>query len=115
LKEKNYKKKKIIGIWNKLANKLNKIQLGNRIKLDVGGTIFATSLSTLTFIKGTFFEVMFSGRWEPKKEEDGSFFIDRDPIVFRYILNFLRGEEIKIDKLSEDEKEMLLSDAKLKN
>lgn len=36
-------------------------QLPNRIRLDVGGKIFATTLSTLTSMKGTFFEGMFGG------------------------------------------------------
>jgi hypothetical protein len=33
--------------WINNSNKLAKIQLKERIKLDVGGTIFATSLQTL--------------------------------------------------------------------
>lgn len=32
-----------------------------RVRLDVGGQIFATSKSTLTSVKGTFFDAMFSG------------------------------------------------------
>lgn len=35
---------------------------------------------TLTLVKGNYFEALFS-RWEPRKEEDGSVFIDRDPKV----------------------------------
>ena len=35
---------------------------------------------TLTLVKGNYFEALFS-RWEPRKEEDGSVFIDRDPAV----------------------------------
>ena len=33
---------------------------------------------------------MFSGRFDSKPAEDGSYFIDRDGTHFRYILNYLR-------------------------
>jgi hypothetical protein len=83
--------------WNALQKKLNDTQLDTRIKLDVGGQIFATSLQTLTSKKGTYFEAMFSGRWDLKKQDDGTYFIDRDPFVFRHILNFLRGDPIPLE------------------
>ena len=35
-------------------------------------------------------QAMFSGRFDTKPSEDGSFFIDRDGTHFRYILNYLR-------------------------
>lgn len=41
---------------------------------------------------------MLSGRWPLKPEDDGSFFIDRDPKAFSLVLQCLRGE--KIDKHS---------------
>jgi len=85
--------------------------MGSIIKLNVGGTLFTTSVSTLTSIKGTFFDSMFSGRWEPKKDEDGCFFIDRDPIVFRHILNFLRDHEIDLEQLSTSKQKSLLKDS----
>jgi hypothetical protein len=100
--------------WEVLANKLNKaqIRLGvNRIKLDVGGQIFATSVSTLTSEKGSFFEAMFSGRWEPKPEDDGCYFIDRAPTVFGHILNYLRGQLPTLDMLSTKELQLLKEDA----
>jgi hypothetical protein len=54
---------------------------------------------------------MFSGRWETTIGEDGCIFIDKDPFVFRHILNYLRGEKIPFDKLSEEELERLKDDA----
>jgi len=70
---------------------------GQRIVLEVGGTRYTTSLSTLTKHPESILGVMFSGRHdlEPMKCSDGSFFIDRDGTHFRHILNYLRdGEDV---------------------
>ena len=45
---------------------------------------------------------MFSGRHELKKEPDGSYFIDRDGIHFRHILNFLRDGQVDAETLPKD-------------
>ena len=37
---------------------------------------------------------MFSGRFDSKRAEDGSYFIDRDGTHFRYILNYLRTGQL---------------------
>ena len=69
---------------------------GPRIRLDVGGTHYSTSHSTLTKYPESMLGIMFSGRHDLKTMqcEDGSFFIDRDGTHFRFILNYLRdGEE----------------------
>ena len=39
---------------------------------------------------------MFSGRFDMKPSEDGSFFIDRDGTHFRFILNFLRTGKLTL-------------------
>ncbi|PFX14186.1 BTB/POZ domain-containing protein KCTD6, partial [Stylophora pistillata] len=39
---------------------------------------------------------MFSGRFDTKPDEDGTFFIDRDGTHFRYILNYLRTGELVV-------------------
>ena len=66
-----------------------------RIMLDVGGTCYSTSCSTLTKYPDSTLGVMFSGRHdlEAIKCSDGSFFIDRDGTHFRHILNYLRDGE----------------------
>ena len=63
-----------------------------RIILDVGGTRYSTSCSTLTKYPESVLGVMFSGRHDldAMKCSDGSFFIDRDGTYFRHILNYLR-------------------------
>ena len=41
---------------------------------------------------------MFSGRFDTKPSEDGSYFIDRDGTHFRYILNYLRTGQLIVPK-----------------
>jgi hypothetical protein len=65
------------------------------ITLNVGGNKFTTTLGTLTSLPGTKLALMFSGRFEMKAAEDGSYFIDRDGTHFRHILNFLRDKSFK--------------------
>lgn len=73
---------------------LHVIQEG-RVKLDIGGNHFTTSLLTLTKESESMLSAMFSGRHPLKTEADGSYFIDRDGTHFRYILNYLRDGCIK--------------------
>lgn len=65
----------------------------SRIKLDVGGNRFTTSLATLRLFPDTMLGAMFSGRHVLHQDEDGYHFIDRDGTHFRYILQFLRSPE----------------------
>ncbi|XP_062522752.1 uncharacterized protein LOC134197438 [Corticium candelabrum] len=84
--------------------KLQKFQ-GKPIKLDIGGFIFKTSLETLRKDTDSMLASMFSGRFVMKEQEDGSYFIDRDPTHFRFILNFLRTGKVIIphDTIARDE------------
>jgi len=77
--------------------KLENVQVGTTIVLDIGGDKFKTNLSNL-MKAGTdsVFTHMFSGNWKLQAAEDGSFFIDRDGTHFRYILNFLRTGELVV-------------------
>lgn len=77
-------------LWAALTQKLAHVHFPKKVKLDVGGTIFATSIETLTKISDTVFWAMFSGRWETSLDEQGAYFIDRSPIVFDIILDFMR-------------------------
>ncbi|KAL6043900.1 BTB domain-containing protein [Balamuthia mandrillaris] len=71
-----------------------------RIKLNVGGTLFVTSRATLTHMP-SMLQSMFSGRFSLEADkEDGSFFIDRDPTHFRFILNYLRDSHVELPSLS---------------
>jgi hypothetical protein len=74
-----------------------------KIKIDVGGTIFSTSLATLQRDPNTLLAAMFSGRHEIElDEEDNSYFIDRDGTFFRFILNFLRDGYVEQGVLPND-------------
>lgn len=60
------------------------------IRLNVGGISFTTSLDTLLSDENSMLALMFSGKYNVEKDEEGRYFIDRDGTHFRYILNFLR-------------------------
>ena len=66
-------------------------EVDEEINLNVGGTLFTTSLATLTRFPNTMFGAMFSSRHELQKNVAGVYFIDRDGRHFHEILNFLRG------------------------
>ena len=51
------------------------------------------------FHPGSMLHAMFSGRFDTKPSEDGSYFIDRDGTHFLYILNYLRTGQL-IAKIS---------------
>jgi len=58
------------------------------VKLNVAGTIFITKKSTLT--QSHFFKTLLDDEKFADKKEDGSYFIDEDPVLFRHLLNKLR-------------------------
>jgi len=64
----------------------------DRIVLNVGGKIFHTTRSTLSVDPNSMLAKMFDPALPitSAKDEDGAWFIDRDPKYFRAILNFLR-------------------------
>ena len=74
----------------------------SKIKLDIGGHNYTTSITTLRRDPDSMLAAMFSGRHELKKEPDGSYFIDRDGIHFRHILNFLRDGQVDAETLPKD-------------
>jgi len=66
------------------------------IDLNVGGHVYTTSLSSLTRFPDSMLGVMFSGRRPVAMDSRGSFFIDRDGPMFRYVLNFLRSSKLNL-------------------
>jgi len=70
------------------------------IHLNVGGRLFSTSRQTLTQVQDTFFTGLLSGRIQTLKDEQGAIFIDRDPELFRLILNFLRNRSLAFDEIN---------------
>ncbi|KAL9656400.1 hypothetical protein ABK040_005166 [Willaertia magna] len=74
------------------------------IKLNIGGAIFTTLLSTLISEKDTFFEKFFGDHFS-KEMVDGCYLIDRDAKYFDLILNHMRGKDIsrKLEELKESD------------
>jgi len=68
-----------------------KVQVPEIVKLNVGGTKFTTTSNTLVALKGTFLEVMFSGRFTIETDEEGHVFIDRSGVMFGIVLEYLRN------------------------
>ena len=77
-----------------MSKKIDHVHLTPTINLNIGGRRFTTSLQTLTKDPDSMLAVMFSGKFEVKPSEDGTFFIDRDGKHFRFILNYLRDGEL---------------------
>ena len=61
------------------------------IRLNVCGTEMFARRDTLTVVKGSRLEALFSGRWESKlrRDEKKRVFMDVDPTAFRKILDYL--------------------------
>ena len=89
------------------------------INLNVGGTRFSTSRQTLTQVRrighlnhepspnfvnmkvqDTFFTGLLSGRIQTYKDDQGAIFIDRDPHLFRHILNYLRNRSLSFEEIN---------------
>jgi len=62
----------------------------NLVLLDVGGSLYSTTLATLTSYPDSMLGRMFSGKFPVRVcEEDNRVFIDRDGTHFHYFLNYL--------------------------
>tara|TARA_Y100000389_G_scaffold102944_2_gene99793 strand:- start:41 stop:622 length:582 start_codon:yes stop_codon:yes gene_type:complete len=69
-----------------------------RVKLNVGGVKYETTLTTLTADgDDSMLGSMFSGRHELHPNEDGEVFIDRDGKHFGHILNMLRDSSVAVN------------------
>ena len=77
--------------FEEISRKISTINIGNAIKLNVGGNIFQTSVETLTKYPESLIAEMFSAKFNLKTDDDGCYFIDRDGTHFRHILNYLRS------------------------
>nr|AYM00391.1 kctd21 [Petromyzon marinus] len=66
------------------------------VTLNVGGTVYTTSLDTLTRFPDSMLAAMFSGKMPTAQDAHGRFFIDRDGKIFRHVLNFLRTSRLDL-------------------
>ncbi|CAF1123514.1 unnamed protein product [Adineta ricciae] len=76
--------------------------LNQKVKLNIGGTYYESTISTLTkYTSGNnaYFKALFSRQWHLEKDsKDESIFIDRDGYLFGFILQYLRTGRITIDE-----------------
>uniref|UniRef100_A0A8B9L9N8 Potassium channel tetramerisation domain containing 12b n=1 Tax=Astyanax mexicanus TaxID=7994 RepID=A0A8B9L9N8_ASTMX len=66
------------------------------IELNVGGQVYITRYSTLTSVPDSLLWEMFSQK-SPKglaRDTKGRFFVDRDGFLFRYILDYMRDQQL---------------------
>lgn len=68
----------------------------NVIELNVGGVVYTTTLGTLTRDSGSLLYQMFTGKIkdQPIKDSKGKYFLDRDGVLFRYVLDYLRNQKM---------------------
>eukprot|EP01114_Cavostelium_apophysatum_P013813 TRINITY_DN3434_c0_g1_i1.p1 TRINITY_DN3434_c0_g1~~TRINITY_DN3434_c0_g1_i1.p1 ORF type:complete len:326 (+),score=52.32 TRINITY_DN3434_c0_g1_i1:40-1017(+) len=85
-------------LFDETTKKLEKYHSSDKVKFNVGGTHFTTTVSTLELAEPSFFTSIVSKRHNLKPEEDGSIFIDRNPTYFSYILDYLRTGKLLIPK-----------------
>eukprot|EP01006_Ploeotia_vitrea_P003248 TRINITY_DN112306_c0_g1_i1.p1 TRINITY_DN112306_c0_g1~~TRINITY_DN112306_c0_g1_i1.p1 ORF type:complete len:322 (-),score=31.15 TRINITY_DN112306_c0_g1_i1:157-1122(-) len=67
------------------------VNSSEKVKLNVGGTVFMTTAGTLLKEKDSFFSAMLNGPWKP--DRDGEYFIDRSPELFSLVLTYLRDHK----------------------
>jgi len=69
------------------------------VEINAGGKVIVAKRSTLTQIKGTRFEALFSGRWDKKLQRDkhGRIFLDVNPACFRAIVDYLNEVTISCE------------------
>lgn len=98
--------------WLEFEPKIKEFFAVKPIKLNVGGSLFSTTLENMVKEPNTYFFSLFGGKWCPKLDPvDGSVFIDRDPTMFAMILNYLRTGKISLDGLPPFQLQLLKDEA----
>lgn len=69
-------------------------EIPNIVELNVGGVFYTTTLSTLTSEVDSNLSAIFSEKLKLKKDAKGKYFLDRDGVLFRYVLDFLRNQAL---------------------
>ncbi|XP_042315574.1 BTB/POZ domain-containing protein KCTD14 [Sceloporus undulatus] len=81
------------------------------IELNVGGEMFMTTLSTLKKHPGSKLAEMFaSGQSKLRTDSEGRYFIDRPGTYFKYILEYLRSNQVPKQCVQDVYKEALFYD-----
>ena len=82
------------------------------VELNVGGVFYTTSLETLSKDPNSLLGQIFTGNSNSKllKDSKGKYFLDRDGVLFRYILDYLRNQKLVLPE-NFHEKERLKNEA----
>mmetsp|Transcript_24989 Transcript_24989/g.48566 ORF Transcript_24989/g.48566 Transcript_24989/m.48566 type:complete len:214 (-) Transcript_24989:6-647(-) len=83
------------------------------IELNVGGQVFSTTRDTLMSAGDSFFSSLVGGEFGVHRDSKGLPFIDRDPKLFRHVLNFLRSQctSLVLDKENKSQLAALQAEA----
>ena len=98
--------------WNSIVNKIECTveKAPQRVKLDIGGKLFSASIGTLMAIPNTYFYGLVANSDKFKPLDDGTYFIDRNPLVFDRILDYLRTGQLETRELTLLAKDILKDD-----
>lgn len=89
----------------------NDVSFPSIIELNVGGVFYTTSLTTICKDPNSHLHDMFTGKAKPPiRDSKGKFFLDRDGVLFRYVLDFLRNQKLVLPE-NFHEKDRLHSEA----
>jgi len=99
-------------VHNSVKEKINTnfVNSNDIIKLDIGGKLFNTSKQTLMSIENTYFYGLLANSEKFKTNEEGVFFVDRNPLVFDRILDLFRTGKLELRELTPLMLDMLKDD-----
>lgn len=102
---------KFIHLSNMSAN-ANSVDHSNIVELNVGGVMYTTTLDTLTKESESLLSSLFSDSSSSRlmRDSKGKYFIDRDGVLFRYVLDYLRNSKLVLPE-SFHERERLRQEA----
>lgn len=70
--------------------------MSKTVDLNVGGVNYTTSLDTLRSVKDGLLATLFKddGKVDLPKDNDGRYFIDRDGVLFRFVIDYIRNRKL---------------------
>ena len=91
---------------------INKLERSSQelIELNVGGVHYTTTLKTLLRPTGSLFETLFTdcnSRQAMIKDNNGKYFIDRDGLLFRFILDYMRDLKVALPDIFSESAQLI--------